>query len=207
MAPREISPAHNADVNEYLATQPSVVRDMVEGVRDQKTRGIRRRPSERLILMGPATQPDWRPKLLDRVAELVDENALGRSDMCSQFAALLRAGLFRMGIRASAMAGEVSYQRADGTWMTWKHAWVEISGDVIVDGNIDTLHENPLVGSGLDPAPYWGPRTSIPLDRRIPRAGKRVPKEEGEGDVDVVAVWLPDLNAWIDQNLAAPPKA
>lgn len=202
--PREISPALNLDADSYYNTLPQSVKRMVDEIRASKAAGQRRRPSARLVLKAPVPEPDWRPALLDKVAELVDENLTGRSDMCKQFAALLRRGLHVCGIQSRAMEGDAQYRREDGTWMTWSHAWVETSGGIIIDGNIDSLHENPVVGRGLDPAPYWGPRSDLPDDRRIP-AGKRLNSTD-ENDPDVTSIWLPDLQSWIkglqDQKLA-----
>ena len=44
----------------------------------------------------------------------------------------------------------------------------------MIDGNVDSLVENPMVPSSVNVAPYWGPITETPADRRS-REKKQVP--------------------------------
>ncbi len=48
---------------------------------------------------------DVREKLLDKVAALVDENVVGRSDMCLQFANLLNRALVHLKFPSRAVVG------------------------------------------------------------------------------------------------------
>src|SRR4051812_47351385 len=98
---REISPSSISDAATYYSGLSRPFQHVVDQIRASKEGGQRRRPSSRAIFVQPGPTPDWRPALLDKVAALVDENVFGRSEMCLQFAALLRSGLYLLGIKAS----------------------------------------------------------------------------------------------------------
>jgi hypothetical protein len=104
---------------------------------------------------------------LDRVADLVDENVMGRSDMCLQLADLLNRALAYMPFPSRAVVGMAIYYDSNGNeiWR-WHHAWVRV-GDEVIDGNIDILAENPLVPTSVSVSPYWGPLAAKPTDRRL----------------------------------------
>lgn len=152
---REVCPASDQgfSVDEYLATLDPVTRAFADKIRELKASGPRPRPSARLILAGAAPSPDWRPALLDRIAALVDEDLFGRSDMCKPFAFLLAEALNLMGHKAKPLVGRAEYQRANGTWVPWEHAWVKIGRDVLVDGNVDSMGENPAPELAPSPSP------------------------------------------------------
>ena len=70
-------------------------------------------------------------------------------------------------------------------------------GDEVIDGNVDSLDENPTVPKAVRVAPYWGPITRTPSDRKL---------HEYHGmalvpDHDVETIWWPDLQQWIDRHL------
>ena len=70
-------------------------------------------------------------------------------------------------------------------------------GDEVIDGNVDSLIENPLVPSGVRVAPYWGPITAAPSDRRLR-------EEHGRGlppDSDVSNIWCPEPRIWLDKEV------
>jgi hypothetical protein len=70
-------------------------------------------------------------------------------------------------------------------------------GEEAIDGNVDSLSENPMVSKQVGVSPYWGPITAIPSDRRLrENHGGSLP-----GDVDVDGIWWPELKAWIDETL------
>lgn len=199
MVMREVSPAsyQGLTADEYFELADPLTQAFATRVRASKAAGARSFPSSKLILEGQAPQPDWRPGLLDKIASLVDEDLLGRSDMCKPFAYLLAEALKMMGVKAKAMVGQAQYQRSDGTWAVWQHAWVKIGADILVDGNIDSMAENPTLQLAPPPAPsaYWGPRKLRPRDRRID-AGRPLQLN----DLNVHAIntyWLPDLIAWL----------
>lgn len=78
----------------------------------------------------------------------------------------------------------------------WDHAWVRI-GDEVVDGNVDSLFENPLVPSIVKVAPYWGPIIETPTDRKLrENRGQKLPD-----DKDVSEIWWPELLIWLDNQL------
>jgi hypothetical protein len=67
----------------------------------------------------------------------------------------------------------------------------------VIDGNVDSLAENPLVPKQVRVNPYWGPVREVPKDR-----GLRVDQSaQLPSDVDVDAIWWPELKAWIDAEL------
>jgi hypothetical protein len=134
-----------------------------------------------------------RAALLDKVADLVDENVAGRSDMCLQFAALLNLAFQHLGFDSRAVSGTAIYLSPKGKRIfTWHHAWVRVGREVI-DGNTDSLSENIMVPNGLQAAPYWGPIEDIP---------GRTLQQDGyvEADTDVSDVWWPDLKDWLEKD-------
>ncbi len=136
---------------------------LLSTIETQKRKGCRPRPSEQLINLG--IQPDiaTRTFLLDKCGELVDENWCGRSEMCVYFAVLLRHAFNQLGIDANVTLGKAKYC-CNGVEFQWDHAWV-ISGNDLIDGNVDSMIENPMIPSGIIPKNYWGPVDSIPNDR------------------------------------------
>jgi hypothetical protein len=137
-----------------------------------------------------------RHRLLDKVAYLVDENIFGRSEMCMQFADLLRLALTHLKLDARAAIGTTIYYSGGREIFRWSHAWVRVGVEVI-DGNVDSLVENPAVPSAVRVAPYWGPITGTPSDRKLREDhGKRLPP-----DSDVSNIWWSELRIWLDENV------
>jgi hypothetical protein len=190
---REISPAINASADEFLETLPSHAKLLVTEIRRQKQAGERLRPSSTLLDRSTLLTKAQREKLLDKVAALVDENLAGRSEMCLQFADLLYRALLHLRFPARPALGWAIYFAPDGQEIfRWQHAWVRI-GNEIVDGNVDSLSENPMVPKTVKIAPYWGPIAEVPSDRRL-RA------EHGDSlppDGDVSGIWWPELKSWL----------
>lgn len=61
----------------------------------------------------------------------------------------------------------------------WDHFWVRAGAEVI-DGNADSMQENPLVHDVVRPPPYWGAVKQTPSDRRLHEVnGRRVPVDAG----------------------------
>jgi len=83
---REISPAAGVSVDDYLKLMPDAMKRIVEEFRRQKQNGERLRPSTSLIDRSQMLTAEARRKLLNKIAALVDENYVGRSEMCQQFA-------------------------------------------------------------------------------------------------------------------------
>lgn len=191
---REISPAQNASVDEFLNHAPAWVRAHVERIRAQKRADSRRHPSASLIDYSGILTPQLRAAILDRVAGLVDENYVGRAEMCLQFADLLNRGLKHLGVGSRPALGTAIYFVDGREIFRWGHAWVRIGGEMI-DGNVDSLDENPLVPSEVRVQPYWGPIAGVPSDRRLREdQGRRLGPDE-----DVEGVWWPELRAWLDK--------
>lgn len=117
--------------------------------------------------------------------------------MYLQFAALLHRALSHLKFPSRPVVGEAIYYGTEGRELfRWGHAWVRI-GNEVIDGNVDCLSENPLVPKAVAVAPYWGPVTQVPDDRRLREDyGKKL-----EPDVDVDDIWWPGLEGWIDREM------
>jgi hypothetical protein len=192
---REISPALNASVDVYVASRPPFIQGIISRIRAQKESDSRAKPSTSLIDKSAMLTPGRRAALLDKVAELVDENVGGRSDMCLQFAGLLNLALRHLGSNSFAVTGTATYLSAKGKRIhTWKHAWVRV-GRELIDGNTDSIVENPMVPPGVQAAPYWGPIQDIPARRLLEQDGFQV-----ADDPDVKDVWWPDLKDWLEKD-------
>jgi hypothetical protein len=191
---REISPATNVSAGEFLRMLPSRVRELVAEIRRQKQAGERRKPSSTVMDRSVLLTAVHRGKLLDAVAALVDENLAGRSEMCLQFADLVYRALVHLDFPARPALGLAMYFAPNGEELfRWKHAWVRI-GDEVIDGNVDSLFENPVVPNPVNVAPYWGPIAKVPNDRRLREEhGVSLPP-----DTDVSNIWWPELKHWLD---------
>ena len=190
MPRREISPAVNLSAGQYFARVPEPLRGVISSIRAAKEDGSRPRPSASLIDRSGLFTPARRAALLDKVAELVDENLGGRSDMCLQFAELLNLALRYLGLNSFAVSGTAVYLNAKGKRVfTWDHAWVRV-GKEVIDGNTDSLTENVMVPSTVCASPYWGPMDEAP-GRKLEQAGYVNP------DGDVNSTWWPDLKDWL----------
>lgn len=88
---------------------------------------------------------------------------------------------------------------ADGKELfRWMHAWVKICKEV-VDGNMDSLVENPMILKEINVTPYLGPISETPKDRRLREdRGNTLPP-----DTDVTNIWWPELRAWLDSERKA----
>jgi hypothetical protein len=192
---REISPAVNASADEYVSLLPPPLQGLISRIRAQKESDSRTRPSASLIDKSAMLTPEKRAALLDKVAELVDENVGGRSDMCLQFAGLLNLGLRHLGFNSFAVTGTATYLSAKGKRIhAWKHAWVRV-GRELIDGNTDSIAENPVVPTRVSAAPYWGPIQDLPAQRLLEQDGFQV-----DDDPDVKGVWWPDLKDWLEKD-------
>lgn len=166
----------------------------LEKVQREKELGTRPKPSQRCIFGKSALPKAKRAELLDLVASLVDENWAGRSEMCIYFAVLLRDALRVIGISADAVWGEATYFHPDNPAhkFTWNHAWVLIWEEEIVDGNIDSIVENPALDSELEIQPYsfWGSVSQLPGDRTFVRKGTISEEWEAQNmDRDTLYAW------------------
>ena len=171
----------------------ALVLPVVTEVRRQRDAGERAKPSAKLIDRSVSLTPEKRIILLDKVASLVDRNWIGRSEMCIQFAALLQRALTHLGLPARAVLGTATYFDNKGKQIfSWSHGWVRIAKEVI-DGNVDSISENPALPKTIDSAPYWGPVSETPKDRHL--------REHHEDkllfDPDVEGWWV-ELRLWLD---------
>src|ERR1700679_1139477 len=95
-AMREISPAEGISADEYVALLPAAIRQLVNEIRRRKQAGESLRPSGSLINHSVLLTKEHRNSLLDAIAALVDENYIGRAEMCLQFADLLNRALLHL---------------------------------------------------------------------------------------------------------------
>jgi hypothetical protein len=188
---REISPALNATVDEYVSMCPPLIQGIISRIRVEKKAGMRFRPSTSLIDKSLMLTPGKRIALLDKVAELVDENVVGRSDMCLQYATLINLALRHLGFSSHAVAGTATYLSDKGKRVfSWRHGWVRV-GKEVIDGNTDSLSENIMVPKSLTAPPYWGSVVEIST-RKYDQDGYI------EDDPDVTNTWWPELKNWLD---------
>jgi hypothetical protein len=191
---REISPATNASAEEFLETLPPKIQQLIAEIRRQKQAGKRPLPSSVLDDRSAIMTKSHRSQLLDAVAALVDESLGGRSDMCLQFTDLLNRALNHLHFPARPVVGTAMYYDAQGREIfRWRHAWLRI-GDEVVDGNVDRLSENPLVPETVRIAPYWGPISQTPNDRRLREDRNDTLPRDG----DVSDIWWPELKKWLE---------
>jgi hypothetical protein len=193
---REISPAQNATAAEFFRSLPQAAQQLVTQIRRQKADGSRPRPSDKLVDKSLLLSRTVRLQILDKIASLVDENLAGRSEMCLQFADLLQRALAHLGLPARAVLGTSIYFEGTREIFRWRHAWVRV-GQEVIDGNVDSLFENPAVPSKVAVAPYWGPINQVPPDRRLR-------EERGallSPDSDVSNVWWPELVAGLNRDV------
>jgi len=171
------------------------MQEIVHRIRAEKAAGIRPKPSTSLIDRSSMLTPKRRRSILDMVAGLVDENLAGRSEMCTQFADLLSRALNHLNLSARPVVGTAVYYDNNGTKIfEWRYAWVRIGEDAI-DGNVDSLFENPMVPPAVNIAPYWGPVKGTPADRKLREDhGAKL-----DHDTDVEDIWWPELQTWLDQ--------
>lgn len=186
---REISPAVGIDVDNFISNHTTnIQKNFIIKIREQKEEGKRTRPSTLLLDKSEILTPDIRARLLDEIADLVDENLFGRSDMCIQFAELLSLALNYLKIDARLVLGIAIYYEGVKEIFRWKHAWVRTK-DEIIDGNVDSVEENPLVPLIVKIAPYWGKLKELPKDRVL-QENRNYPFK---ADEDVANIWWPDL--------------
>lgn len=166
---------------------------IIDRIQSEKQKGRRPLPSSTLVSIGDIPTQIERVFLVDTCARLVDQNWAGRSEMCVVFAVLIRHGLCLLNYRAAVEVGKARYSMA-GQSFEWDHAWVQTEFGDIVDGNVDSLVENPFVPEGIEPKPYWGPLDSLPLDREFDKVRDLPPeRDEIELDANEIRKWKADL--------------
>ena len=190
---REISPALSLTPDEFLETLPKEVRCLVAKMRLEKRIGARRLPSSLLIDKSSLLTSKMRQSILDKAASLVDENLTGRADMCTQFAQLISRTLLEVKIPCRVVMGNAIYYANGEKVFSWDHAWVR-AGEEVIDANVDSLDENPLVPTSVRINPYWGPVSDVPNDRRLrENSGIQCPI-----DPDVESIWWPEMREWVE---------
>lgn len=167
-------------------------------IQAEKRTGRRQLPSLTLVSIGHRPRQKERDFLVDTCARLVDQNWAGRHEMCFYFAVLIRHGLGLLGYRAAVEVGKVRYLMG-GESFELSHAWVKTEFGDVVDGNADSLTENPFVPEGIEPKPYWGPPDV--QDRKFHKLWDLPPeRDEIELDSRVIRQWKVDLQREIRKN-------
>lgn len=190
---REISPAENVSVEDFFNMLSEEGKKVVENIRAQKKGGLRPKPSSTMIDDSNILNRESRTIIIDKVAELVDENLAGRSEMCIQFADLVQKALTHLQISSEAIIGDATYYYEGKKVFNWQHAWVIVENE-IVDCNVDSTYENPCVPAILKIKPYWGPITKTPKDRIL----RKNILYEFPFSEDVENIWWPELKEYLD---------
>jgi len=137
-------------------------------IKEQQAKNERPRPSDKLFSLGEIPARAVRNVVLDVAAEFTDRYApksAGRGQQGPLFAAFARAVLETQGIASEIVIGWARYLTPEQKPFEWDYAWLETEFEVI-DGNADTLNENPMVPENLIRSPYWGPRERA-LERQL----------------------------------------
>jgi SEC-C motif-containing protein len=184
-----------------LQKNPEAVLASIAKEREQGSRPL---PSSTVISIGNLPPQEVRNAILDACARLVDQNWAGRSEMCIYFAVLARHGLNVLGYGATVESGKGRYTGGDEVF-EWDHAWVRTEAGDIVDGNVDSMPENPFVPASIHPKPYWGPADTLPADRKFLKM-KNLPPERDEIELDAreISTWKADLEAELKRKFNRP---
>lgn len=194
---RETLLIENMSAEDILAFSSIEAKKHVLNIRKQKIKGLRPKPSTCLIDKSNLLDKLKRSMILDKIANLVDENLFGRSEMCIQFADLLQRTLVYLQIDAKPIIGKAIYYLDRKEIFQWEHAWVQTDNEII-DGNIDSTFENPFVPKELNLKPYWGSVANIPNDRKFQKDSSLVFPYD---DDDVKNIWWPELKNWLNKNV------
>lgn len=151
-----------------VITSKKDLNELLKKILEDKKTGNRSKPSKKLILGASKFTDQLRKDLVDIVGEIVDQNWCGRSEMCVLFAILLGDALRELSTNPQVVIGKGTYtdSKNPSNTFTWDHAWVLV-GDEIIDGNVDSIIENPAVPEGIEPKNFWGPFSSLPSDRTL----------------------------------------
>lgn len=166
--------------------------EILKKITQEKGSGNRSKPSEKLVSGKSKLSDKLRRELLDIIAEIVDQNPFGRSDMCVYFAILLRDALIKWGLSAKAILGKATYFSSDQKF-TWDHGWV-IFDNELIDGNVDSMIENPMIPDNIHPSNYWGLIDELPKDRKFD-IDKEIDEqwEKVNTEYKVLVVWRKQL--------------
>jgi len=165
----------------------------------EKHDGTRPLPSSSLISVGVEPLEEDRRFLVDTCATLADQNWAGRGEMCIYFAVLIRHALNLWGYSATVELGKATYAGPQNVF-EWEHAWVITDRGDLVDGNVDSMVENPFVPLDIHPKPYWGPRADVPTDRKFHKERVLPPnRDDIELDVENIREWKQALERELER--------
>lgn len=171
--------------------------EVIKMIRMQFESNSRPKPSSKLITNGSFLKQEDRIKLLDYCAYLVDKNPTntGRSDMCIYFSCLLRYSLRLLGYKAEVHIGLANFNN-NSQEFSWEHSWVMID-DVLIDGNADSMDENPYVPVEISPYSYWGTVDELPQGRAYVMKRKLLVSDELDELDDDYINWKVELKNYI----------
>ncbi|MEI7501740.1 MAG: SEC-C domain-containing protein [Paludibacter sp.] len=138
--------------------------EKISGISKQRETNSRHKPSQKIIDISNLLSIEKRKSIIDISAQYVDNNWCGRSEMCLQFAILVKNLLRKEGIKSKIIEGKATYFYQDSNF-SWNHFWLVTENSELIDCNIDSLPENPYCTEVLMAKNYWGPLNSIPEDR------------------------------------------
>ncbi len=159
--------AKNQVLSDSMTTDVEKEFEIANKIIQEKQQGNRNKPSQYLKIDSADLLENEIKVILDMVGYTCDQCfPLGRSTACIYFAVLLKNVLNELFDKdAKALVGKAHYYDNEGTpKFSWDHGWVEYS-DQIVDGNVDSMRENPKVPDTIRPKNYWGLKPSTPKDR------------------------------------------
>lgn len=151
-----------------------VVRElkMAKKIIEEKQGGKRAKPSQHLEINSADLSDNEIKLILDMVGYTSDQVfPLGRSTACIYSAILLRNVLRELyGKDSEAIVGKAYYYDSEGNQkFEWEHGWVEYDTQ-LVDGNVDSMSENPKVPDDIRPVNYWGLKSSTPKGRKFEKS-------------------------------------
>lgn len=151
----------------YSKIDSGDIEEFKKRIAKERHEGSRPKPSDNAIFGKSKFNLKLRKALLDMVANIVDQNWCGRSEMCVYFAIVISEALKILGGNPKVFYGNATYSTdspKDVDPFTWLHGWVEVDGEII-DGNIDSVTENPMFPKHIKPLNYWGASEKLPDDR------------------------------------------
>ena len=186
----------------FMNVQQSAVTKDIQNSRLQKVladkkNGVEHKPSLLLIDKSHLLTSDKRKTIIDIAAKYVNQNIYGRNEMCLQFAILVKFLLKEEGISSKIIEGKAKYSNGN-LKHEWNHFWLVTENNDLIDGNIDSLPDNPNPPEGLRPLNYWGALSEIPNDRLLLPNKEFSEQDEATLEIqdDETIIWK--LNSKID---------
>jgi hypothetical protein len=179
----------------------------LEKIISERRDGTRRLPSNYLTINNEIYSrftTKTKKELLDFTASIVDHHSTGRSERGVDFARLLAFILGKLGFKVEVILGLATYSDANKSFV-WKesesgysHAWLLFEGDELIDGNADSMSENPYFSLNLNPQAFWGSKDELPADRIF---DERTREQFDNLDLDSIIVGINEFTAKLDKRI------